>query len=275
MWRLGLCLIAILAAVLVVVAASGSPTRQLAFAPSPDIGTSIVHPSTVQVPQPIATSAPKVVGPLATTWRSEAAAATEELAVAGEAFAPNPTIFPLINPDGTSDTEDKRAGIGPVVPACSVSASVTLGIVPSSVSAGGVAGTVPEDLCMFASKYDAIRVANGLPIVTRFVYDSCMEQRLFWMAESPSSDPSDAWGHIGSVRIDGVPSVGCDGNLAGGSSNTGATVATKWWDSLSHRTSLYRPGSSVTGVCIAFAMTHGGNGDPYSFTRAAARWTSC
>ncbi len=58
-----------------------------------------------------------------------------------------------------------------------------------------------------------------------------MEARLFWMAESPSEDPMDAWGHMGSVRIDGVPSPGCDGNLAGGYGNSGATVASKWWDS--------------------------------------------
>lgn len=102
-----------------------------------------------------------------------------------------------------------------------------------------------------------------------------MEARLFWMAESPSPDPLDAWGHMGSVRIDGVPSVGCDGNLAGGSNNTGSTVATKWWDSGAHRASLYRPGSSTAGVCIAFAMTHGGIDEPYSFVRAAARWVSC
>jgi hypothetical protein len=105
-----------------------------------------------------------------------------------------------------------------------------------------------------------------------------MEQRLFWMAEDPSEDPMSAWGHIGSVRSDGVPSVGCDGNLAGGSGNTGATVAQKWWDSSSHRASLYKPTvtGSTGGVCILFAMTHGGvPNEPSSFVRAAARWTNC
>jgi hypothetical protein len=83
---------------------------------------------------------------------------------------------------------------------------------------------------------------------------------------------------MGSVRSDGVPSVGCDGNLAGGSGNTGATVAQKWWDSLAHRASLYRPTvtGSTAGVCIYFAMTHGGiPNEPASFTRAAARWGGC
>jgi hypothetical protein len=105
-----------------------------------------------------------------------------------------------------------------------------------------------------------------------------METRLFWMAEDPSTDPSSAWGHIGTVRSDGVPSVGCDGNLAGGLNNTGATVATKWWNSTAHRTSLYKPSNhnSTANVCIHFAMTHGGvPNEPYEFTRAAAIWTSC
>jgi len=105
-----------------------------------------------------------------------------------------------------------------------------------------------------------------------------MEQRLFWMAEDPSTDPSSAWGHIGSQRSDGVPSRGCDGNLAGGSGNSGSTVATKWWNSLEHRLSLYRPSyaGSTGGVCINFAMSHGGiPNEPSSFTRAAARWVSC
>lgn len=146
---------------------------------------------------------------------------------------------------------------------------------PSARSAQGVAGTTTADLESFAAQYNKIRYENCLPPVQRFIYDSCMEQRLFWMAESPSPDPLDAWGHMGSVRIDGVPSVGCDGNLAGGSGNTGATVATKWWQSLSHRASLYRPGTGTAGVCIALAVTHGGIDEPTTFTRAAARWVSC
>lgn len=145
------------------------------------------------------------------------------------------------------------------------------------VSAAGVPGTTSDDIASFAYQYNAIRVANCLDPIPfgRFYVDTCMEARLFWMAESPSPDPMDAWGHTGSTRIDGVPSVGCDGNLAGGSGNTGATVAQKWWDSGSHRASLYRPTSGIGGACIAFAMTHGGIDEPYSFTRAAARWVSC
>lgn len=151
---------------------------------------------------------------------------------------------------------------------------------PSATSAGGVAGTTSDDLQSFAATYNSIRVANCLePIPFSHIrYDSCMETRLFWMAEDPSTDPSSAWGHIGSVRSDGVPSVGCDGNLAGGSANSGSTVATKWWNSLAHRASLYRPtyDGSVAGVCIYFAMTHGGLPDePHSFTRAAAKWGGC
>jgi hypothetical protein len=151
---------------------------------------------------------------------------------------------------------------------------------PSRVSAGGVAGTSSADLQGFATQYNAIRVANCLPPVpmANFRYDSCMEDRLFWMAEDPSLDPMSAWGHIGSQRSDGVPSVGCDGNLAGGSGNSGASVAQKWWDSSGHRASLYKPTvtGSTAGVCIRFAMTHGGlPAEPTSFTRAAARWGNC
>lgn len=158
---------------------------------------------------------------------------------------------------------------------CPGSGEVLMTGAPSTLSAQGVQGTTADDLAVFAAQFNAIRVANCLQPVTKFIYDSCMEARLFWMAESPSSNPLDAWGHMGSVRSDGVPSVGCDGNLAGGSNNTGATVATKWWDSLAHRNSLYRPGTSVSGVCIAFAMTHGGIDEPTSFVRAAARWVNC
>jgi len=149
---------------------------------------------------------------------------------------------------------------------------------PSAASALGVAGTTSADLAQFAQTYNQIRVNNCVPPIAfaNIRYDSCMEQRLFWMAEDPSGDPMSAWGHIGSQRSDGVPSTGCDGNLAGGSGNSGATVAQKWWDSGSHRASLYKPGASVAGACILFAMTHGGvPNEPYSFTRAAARWASC
>jgi uncharacterized protein YkwD len=153
------------------------------------------------------------------------------------------------------------------------------GSAPGATSAGGVGGTTTGDIQSFSATFNAIRAANCLaPIAAgNFRYDSCMEQRLFWIAEDPSTDPNSAWGHIGSVRSDGVPSVGCDGNLAGGSGNSGATVAQKWWDSLSHRAALYRPTvASTAGVCIYFAMVHGGiPNDPASFTRAAARWGSC
>ncbi|MEO7123068.1 MAG: hypothetical protein ABI400_08135 [Lacisediminihabitans sp.] len=152
---------------------------------------------------------------------------------------------------------------------------------------GGVNGNA--DLASFAATYNAIRVANCLQPVpmSHFRYDTCMQTRLQWMANDPSADPGNTWGHMGTRSIapdangqyysDIVPSVGCDGNLAGGSGNSGATVAQKWWDSLPHRASLYRPtfSGSTQNVCIYFAMIHGGNGDPANFTRAAARWAGC
>ncbi|WP_349899561.1 hypothetical protein [Parafrigoribacterium soli] len=158
---------------------------------------------------------------------------------------------------------------------------------PANVG-GAVNGNA--DLASFAAAYNAIRVANCLQPVpmSHFRYDTCMQTRLQWMANDPSADPGNTWGHAGVHSInpdpstglyysDTTPSVGCDGNLAGGSGNTGATVAQKWWDSLAHRASLYRPTFTGTtaNVCIAFAMTHGGNGDSAGFTRAAARWIGC
>ncbi len=168
----------------------------------------------------------------------------------------------------------------PEPPACPAAIGGSTPGAPGRGSALGVAGTTSDDLQSFAQQFNAVRVANCLPPVPfgNIRYDSCMEDRLFWMAEDPSTDPMSAWGHIGSVRSDGVPSVGCDGNLAGGSGNTGATVAQKWWDSSGHRASLYKPTytGGTGGVCILFAMTHGGvPNEPYSFTRAAARWVSC
>ena len=150
--------------------------------------------------------------------------------------------------------------------------------VSTATSPLGVGGTTSADLDQFARAYNAIRVANCLPPIAleNFHFDACMQARLFWMAEDPSTDPTSAWGHVGSVRSDGVPSTGCDGNLAGGKSNTSAIVAQKWWDSLPHRATLYRPSDAIGGVCIYFAMTHGGvPNEDYDFVRAAARWDQC
>ena len=193
---------------------------------------------------------------------------------------PVPKPIPVTAAAAASGTNERRAARAAAGASCPGNVGGAPGGAPGTTSAGGVAGTTSADLASFASTYNSIRVANCLDPVpmSNFRYDSCMEARLFWMAEDPSEDPMSAWGHMGSVRSDGVPSVGCDGNLAGGSGNTGATVAQKWWNSLSHRKSLYRPSyaGGMGGVCIYFAMTHGGiPNEPYSFTRAAARWGGC
>jgi len=178
---------------------------------------------------------------------------------------------------GVASVSQIRAAYAAAGQSCPSNVGGSVPGAPSRTSSQGVPGTTSGDLASFAYAYNSIRVANCLqPIpLSNFRYDSCMEDRLFWMAESPSSDPLDGWGHNGTTRSDGVPARGCDGNLAGGSNNTGATVASKWWYSSAHQASLYRPGASTAGACIAFAMTHGGVDEPYSFTRAAARWTSC
>ena len=156
-------------------------------------------------------------------------------------------------------------------------------------SESGIGGTTSGDIQSFSAAMNAIRAANCLQPISsgNFRYDRCMEQRLYWMAEDPSTNPGNTWGHSGVRSLapdangvyysDAVPAKGCDGNLAGGSGNTGATVAQKWWDSLPHRASLYRPSvGSTAGVCIYFAMTHGGvPGENPGFARAAARWGGC
>ncbi|MCU1438758.1 MAG: hypothetical protein JWP66_1845 [Naasia sp.] len=145
---------------------------------------------------------------------------------------------------------------------------------------GAARGTTADDLMQFAVAYNSIRAANCLPPLpaTNFVHDLCLEERLAWMAGDPSDDPASAWGHDGVARSDGVPVAGCDGNLAGGTDNTAGVLAEKWWDSPTHRASLYRPEASegLDRVCIAFAAVHGGPPDePRSFVRASARWTEC
>ncbi|MCW4385155.1 hypothetical protein OH146_05125 [Salinibacterium sp. SYSU T00001] len=187
-------------------------------------------------------------------------------------------------PEIEAAAEQRRNAIEEVGLACPTAAEGTHATAPGRSAAGGViTGTTTSDLATFAERYNAIRVANCLQPVpaANFRYDSCMEDRLIWMAEDPSDDPLSAWGHLGSVRSDGVPSVGCDGNLAGGSGDTGSSVADKWWESSAHRESLYKPDypGAVAGVCVYFAATHGGVGTTFNeapnFVRAAARWASC
>ncbi|HEX4443524.1 MAG TPA: hypothetical protein VHZ81_08110 [Galbitalea sp.] len=173
----------------------------------------------------------------------------------------------------------------PVTPKCPAAISGTTAGAPSAVSVDDIPGTTTADINSFATEYNAIRVANCLtPIAFADIrYSTCLEQRLFWMADDPSSDPLSAWGHTGvAKRSDGVAIVGCDGDLAGGTGYTGASVAEAWWDSIDHRNSLYQPltTGSLANVCIYFAMTHGGYNnpgpnEPYSFTRSAAYWSSC
>jgi hypothetical protein len=214
---------------------------------------------------------------IAAQAKADAAALTVDTEHLAQKVVPKPVVITPAEAARMTPTERRAARIAAGLSGCPGDAGGGVGGAPGAYSAGGVAGTTSDDLASFAYQYNAIRVANCLDPIPygNFYYDSCMEARLFWMAESPSPDPLDAWGHMGSVRIDGVPSTGCDGNLAGGSGNSGATVASKWWESSGHRASLYRPSSGVGGVCIAFAMTHGGIDEPYSFTRAAARWTGC
>lgn len=195
---------------------------------------------------------------------------------------PKPKPKPVISQaDKASGTAARRAAAAAAGFSCPGAIGGSTGGAPGKSAGGGmITGTTSGDLNAFARQYNAIRVANCLQPVpmSNIRYDSCLEARLIWMAEDPSTDPSSAWGHIGSVRSDGVPSTGCDGNLAGGSGDSGATAASKWWNSSSHRNSLYKPNyaGATSGVCVYFAMTHGGvPNEAYSFSRSAARWGGC
>ena len=225
------------------------------------------------------TAAPALAAAAATIDYKSAASATLTTDSEHLAQKPVPKPLPPVTAAGrASGTEARRAALAAQGLECPGMIGGSPGGAPGRTSAQGVGGTTSDDLASFAAAYNQIRVANCLQPIpfSNFRYDSCMEDRLFWMAEDPSTDPMSAWGHMGSVRSDGVPSYGCDGNLAGGSGNTGATVAQKWWNSTAHRNSLYRPSSGIGGACIYFAMSHGGvPNEPYSFTRAAARWGGC
>ncbi|MGK2867989.1 MAG: hypothetical protein ACSLFA_15340 [Mycobacterium sp.] len=224
-------------------------------------------------------SAAAIVAATTTIDAEQAAEAPLNVDTEHLAQKPVPKPLPPVSAAGrASGTNERRAALESQGLSCPGAIGGSTAGAPGRVSGGGVAGTTSDDLASFAAAYNSIRVANCLQPIpfANIRYDSCMEDRLFWMAEDPSLDPASAWGHSGSVRSDGVPSYGCDGNLAGGSGNTGATVAQKWWNSTAHRNSLYRPGSGIGGACIYFAMTHGGvPNEPYSFTRAAARWGGC
>jgi hypothetical protein len=173
----------------------------------------------------------------------------------------------------------------PAAPTCPGAIGGSTAGAPGSSDAAGVPGTTSADLASFAAQYNAIRVANCLqPIpLANIRYSTCLQQRMWWMADDPSTNSASAWGHTGTaVRSDGVPIVGCDGDLAGGGGYTAASVASAWWASADHRASLYQPAftGNVGAVCIAFAMTHGGinvpaPNEPASFVRAAAYWYGC
>jgi hypothetical protein len=173
----------------------------------------------------------------------------------------------------------------PAAPVCPAAIGGSTAGAPGASDPSGIPGTTSADLASFAAEYNALRVANCLTPIpyANIRYSSCLQDRMWWMADDPSTDPTSAWGHTGSaVRSDGVPIVGCDGDIAGGNGYTGATAASEWWTSLDHRASLYQPlfAGNVAGVCIAFAVSHGGvnvpgPNEPYSFVRAAAYWYSC
>jgi hypothetical protein len=257
------------------------------------------YASSIAAPAAATAGAPVNDVPLAKIEAATAASLSVDTEHLGQKPVPIPVVVapPAAAPSASGvrrsggaapSTADRRAAAAAVGASCPTGAGGG-GSAPGG-SESGIGGTTSGDIQSFSATLNAIRVANCLqPIpAANFRYDACMEQRLYWMAEDPSTNPGNTWGHSGVKSLapdangvyysDAVPAKGCDGNLAGGSGNSGATVAQKWWDSLPHRASLYRPNvtGSTAGVCIYFAMTHGGlpNESP-GFTRAAARWSGC
>ncbi|MBK4348833.1 hypothetical protein [Lacisediminihabitans changchengi] len=292
----------LLAAVLVVLLpfiGGGGPSIGTASAALPETGTPVFASATL--PKTATDAAPAAVG-TERSVASQQAATAKVLAVDTEHLAQKPVPIPPPPAPPAAPSSGKRggaasAGVSPGERRA-VKAAAGQSCAPSPGGGGGApgggdgqgaTGTTSGDIQSFSSTYNAIRAANCLdPIPAgNFRYDACMEQRLYWMAEDPSANPGNTWGHAGvrsltpaadgSYYSDTTPSRGCDGNLAGGSGNSGATVAQKWWDSSAHRLALYKPSftGGTGGVCIFFAMTHGGVGDSGGFTRAAARWGSC
>ena len=280
-----LAVVVALGAVTVTPADAQSAGAGSAVAPSP-VGDAPASTMATEQPswtvQPVEGDADPEPTPTSLDRAEQGGSTPASSAVVGEPSAARPQPSAPVSPFAAQPAPftTPSATPSPTGPSCPAAITGQTAGAPGEISPLGVGGTTSDDLQSFAERYNAIRVANCLPPVpfANIRYDRCMELRLFWMAEDPSLDPMSAWGHIGSQRSDGLPSVGCDGNLAGGSNNTGATVAQKWWDSSAHRASLYKP--TVTGsmakVCILFAATHGGiPNEPTAFVRAAARWTTC
>jgi len=273
----------VLVAVVPFVGGGGPGITDIATANSTRLSPLLASPATAPVEKPtvavaVASDERITEASLATGIAAVASALKVDFEHLAQKAVPKPKPIVVAPANGGSVSIDQiRAAYAAAGQSCPSNVGGSVPGAPGTSSSQGVAGTTSSDLASFAFAYNSIRVANCLqPFpMSNFRYDSCMQDRLFWMAESPSSNPLDGWGHDGTKRSDGVPARGCDGNLAGGSGDSGASVASKWWASSAHRASLYRPGASSAGACIAFAATHGGIDEPYSFTRAAARWTWC
>lgn len=152
------------------------------------------------------------------------------------------------------------------------------GRAPDVVSLQGVEGTTTGDIRSFSAEYNKIRVANCLQPISpeNFIYDSCMEKRLFFLSENPTIDPTRAWGPMGVPSDSTQTLVGCDGNLIVGVGETGATAAQNFWNSEKLRDSLYVKIDGNSKSCVYFAAAHGNVGDVSpTVARIAARWGDC
>ncbi|WP_157489644.1 hypothetical protein [Frigoribacterium sp. Leaf44] len=193
---------------------------------------------------------------------------------------PGPEVGPAAEDAGGAGCVDDATSASVPSPAQPGTDSLS-GATGAPDAASGATGTTAADLDAFRTAYEEHREAAclGLLPAANVRHDACLEQYLFWVAGDPSPDPLSAWGHKGEVvRSDGVPPVGCDGNLAGGTATTGDVAAAKWWASAPHRSAVYRPDfrGDLAHACVGFAAVHGGAPDDSpDFVRSASRWYAC
>jgi hypothetical protein len=292
---------AVVAAVIIVQGAGSSATPLESHASAVTIASSISHDTTTSAPAALFPSKSSTASTGSATGATASSTSAASSAAAGTTSTGASTAATTASASTTASTSAPQSyssapatytAPAPAPPATPVSTPACPSAIggstagaPGASDAEGVPGTTTADINSFATEYNALRVADCLAPVplANIRYSDCLQQRLWWMADDPSTNPLSAWGHTGTaVRSDGVPIVGCDGDLAGGTGYTGASVAQAWWVSLDHRASLYQPSytGSLANVCIAFAISHGGinvplPNEPYSFTRSAAYWYNC
>jgi hypothetical protein len=292
-----------------VVTASGVPVGSTVFAASPSVGAAALGKAAVgatsesiaESAEPAARTNSDVQSDAAASAPSSNSTQSEQsgdsvrnnsqaqslargIPAAGASRAPGVTARLAASGHRTIVSQKPPTSSAPTDPSppqsCPADVTGDPSTVPGTIAEDGLQGTTNQDLANFALEYNANRIANCLPPIAlaNIRFDKCLSDRMFWIAEDPSTNPSSAWGHD-LPRSDGAKMRGCDGDIAGGLGDTGTTAADKWWQSTDHRASLYQPkwgNDSYSNVCIGFAIVHGGLPlGTDSMSRESARWEDC